>query len=80
MAGAENFDLCPEGVPGIEARLTVLHSEGAAKGRVSLPKLVELTSTVPARLFGLAPKTGSIATGSDADVVLFDPSTRWTMN
>jgi dihydropyrimidinase len=80
VAGAENFDLCPEGMPGIEPRLTILYSEGVAKGRISLPKLVELTSTAPAELFGLAPKKGSLAPGSDADIVLFDPSTRWTMS
>ena len=80
VAGAENFDLCPEGMPGIEPRLTILYSEGVAKGRISLPKLVELTSTEPARLFGLSPKKGSIEPGGDADVVLFDPSARWTMS
>ena len=80
VAGAENFDLCPEGMPGIEPRLTILYSEGVAKGRISLPKLVELTSTAPAELFGLAPKKGSLEPGSDADIVLFDPSTRWTMS
>jgi dihydropyrimidinase len=80
VVGAENFDLCPEGMPGIEPRLTILYSEGVAKGRISLPKLVELTSTAPAQLFGLAPKKGSIEPGSDADIVLFDPSARWTMS
>ena len=80
VAGAENFDLCPEGMPGIEPRLTILYSEGVAKGRISLPKLVELTSTAPAELFGLAPKKGRLAPGSDADIVLFDPSTQWTMS
>jgi dihydropyrimidinase len=80
VAGAENFELCPEGMPGIEPRLTILYSEGVAKGRISLPKLVELTSTAPAELFGLAPKKGSLAPGSDADIVLFDPSTQWTMS
>ena len=79
-AGAENFDLCPEGMPGIEARLTILYSEGVAKGRISLPRLVELVSTAPACLFGMAPRKGSLYPGADADIVLFDPSTRWTMN
>ena len=79
-AGADRFDLCPEGMPGIEPRLTLLHSEGVAKGRLSLPKMVELTSTAPARLFGLAPRKGSLAPGCDADIVLFDPSIEWTMS
>jgi dihydropyrimidinase len=78
-AGADNFDLCPEGMPGIEPRLTVLYSEGVAKERISLPRLVELTSTAPASLFGLAHKKGTIAPGYDADIVLFDPSISWTM-
>ena len=80
VAGAENFDLCPEGMPGIEPRLTVLYSEGVAKGRITLPQLVDLTSTTPARLFGLAPGKGCLMPGADADIVLFDPSVRWTMS
>jgi len=80
VAGAENFDLCPEGMPGIEPRLTVLYSEGVAKGRITLPQLVDLTSTTPARLFGLAPDKGSLTPGADADVVLFDPAVQWTMS
>ena len=54
--GAENFDKCPEGMPGIEPRLTILYSEGVTKGKISLPRLVELTATMPANLFGLAPQ------------------------
>ena len=79
MAGADNFDLCPEGMPGIEPRLTVLYSEGVAKGRITLPQLVDMVATSPARLFGFAPKKGSLIPGADADIVLFDPSVRWTM-
>ncbi len=79
VAGAENFELCPEGMPGIEPRLTILYSEGVAKGRLTLPQLVDLTSTAPAKLFGMAAK-GSLAPGADADIVLFDPSARWTMS
>ncbi len=79
-AGAENFELCPEGMPGIEPRLTLLYSEGVAKGRLSLPRMVELISTAPARLFGMAPQKGSLFPGADADIVLFDPAIRWTMN
>ena len=78
-AGAENFDLCPEGMPGIEPRLTLLYSEGVGKGRISLQKLVELTAFAPAAHFGLAPKKGTLKPGGDADIVLFDPSVRWTM-
>jgi len=53
VAGADNFDLCPEGMPGIEPRLTLLYSEGVARGRLSLPQMVDLLSTTPAELFGL---------------------------
>ncbi len=80
IAGAENFDLCPEGMPGIEPRLTVLYSEGVTKGRITLPQLVDLVATAPARLFGLAPKKGSLIPGADADIVLFDPAIEWTMS
>lgn len=79
-AGAHDFDRCPEGMPGIEPRLTILFSEGVAKGRLSLPRMVELTSTAPALLFGMAPQKGSLYPGADADIVLFDPSIEWTMN
>jgi len=80
LKGAENFELCPEGMPGIEPRLTVLYSEGVNKGRISLPRLVELTSTNPAKIFGMYPQKGCLNPGSDADIVLFDPSVKWTMN
>ncbi len=79
-AGAKDFEKCPEGMPGIEPRLTVLYSEGVAKGRISLPRLVEITSTNPARLFGMYPQKGSLNPGTDADIVLFDPSIDWTMS
>jgi dihydropyrimidinase len=78
--GAERFDLCPNGIPGIEARLCLLHSEGVVKGRISLPRFVELVAEEPARIFGLAPKKGAITVGADADIVLFDPEARWTMS
>jgi len=80
MAGADNFDLCPEGMPGIEPRLTLLYSEGVARRRLSLPQMVDLLSTAPAELFGLSPKKGSLTPGSDADIVLFDPAVEWTMS
>ena len=80
LYGAKRFDLCPNGIPGIETRLSLLYSEGVAKGRLSLPRLVELVSSTPARLFGLAPQKGTLTPGADADIVLFDPSAEWTMN
>ena len=80
LCGTDRFDKCPNGIPGIEVRLPLLYSEGVAKGRISLPRLVELISTHPALLFGLEPQKGTLAPGADADIVLFDPKTKWTMN
>ena len=80
FCGAERFDLCPNGIPGVETRLSLLHSEGVEKGRISLARWVELVAEEPARIFGLAPRKGCLDVGADADVVLFDPKARWTMN
>jgi dihydropyrimidinase len=79
LFGADRFDKCPNGIPGVEPRLSLLYSEGVAKGRLSLPRFVELIATNPARLFGLAPQKGSLTPGGDADIVLFDPMVEWTM-
>jgi dihydropyrimidinase len=80
LLGADRFDHCPNGIPGIEPRLSILFSEGVAKGRISFPKWVELVSTNPAKLFGLFPQKGNIAPGADADLVLFDPEEKWIMD
>ncbi|MFQ5851192.1 MAG: dihydropyrimidinase [Candidatus Binatia bacterium] len=72
-AGPDFTDF-PGGMPQIETRLALLHSEGVVKGRISLSQLVYLLSTGPARVFGLYPQKGAIAVGSDADLVLFDPN------
>ena len=77
--GEGRFDKVPSGMPGVEPRLTLLYTEGVKKNRIDLPKLVELTSSEPAKLFGLAQK-GSLDPGSDADIVLFDPNVEWTMS
>lgn len=79
LMGAERFDLCPNGIPGVEVRLPLLYSEGVVKGRIPLTRLVEITAAAPARLFGLAPRKGSLAPGADADVVLLDPAATWVM-
>jgi dihydropyrimidinase len=80
LYGAERFDKCPSGIPGIETRLVLLYSEGVAKGRLTLPRFVEIVSTTPASLFGLAPQKGTLYPGSDADILLFDPNAKWTMS
>jgi dihydropyrimidinase len=69
----QSFDRISNGAPGIETLLTLVYSEGVARGRISLERMVDLLSTTPARLFGLAGK-GAIEPGRDADLVLFDPS------
>jgi len=79
LYGKDRFDRCPNGIPGIEPRFQVLYSEGVARGRISLPRFVELVASEPARLFGMAPKKGSLQVGADADIVLLDPEATWTM-
>ena len=78
--GRESFSRIPNGAPGIETRLPLVYDGGVAKGRLSLNRFVDITSTTPAKLFGLFPRKGTIAVGSDADVVLFDPDERWTIS
>ena len=69
-----SFKYVPNGIPGVETRLPILFSEGVGKGRISLQRFVALTSTNPARLYGLYPQKGSIAIGADADLALWDPT------
>lgn len=70
---ADDFTRCPNGLPGVENRMTLLFSEGVMSGRITPSRFVDLTSTRPAKLFGLWPEKGSLLPGSDADLVLFDP-------
>jgi dihydropyrimidinase len=67
------FDRISNGAPGIETLLTMVYSEGVARGRITVERMVDLLSTTPARLFGFARK-GAIEKGHDADIVLFDPN------
>jgi len=78
--GNEDFSQIPNGAPGIETRLVSLYDIGVMQGRLSLNRFVQLTSTTPAKLFGLFPKKGTIAVGSDADVVIFDPNATQTIH
>ncbi|MGH7158875.1 MAG: dihydropyrimidinase [Acetobacteraceae bacterium] len=73
------FTEIPSGVPGLAARLPLAFSEGVAKGRISASEFVRLCAFNPARLFGLYPQKGTIAPGSDADLVLWDPTRRVTL-
>ncbi len=71
--GREDFSRIPNGLPGVESRFPLLYHFGVNRGRFSVNKFVALVATEPARLFGLAPEKGTIALGSDADLVIFDP-------
>lgn len=76
--GEGNFTLIPNGLPGVEERLNVMYQGGVVAGRLSLNRWVELCATNPARMFGLYPKKGTIAVGSDADIVVYDPKASFT--
>jgi dihydropyrimidinase len=71
--GRDDFTKIPNGMPGVETRLPLLYHEGVNQGRISINRFVELVATNPARLFGLYPQKGTIAIGSDADLVVWDP-------
>ena len=78
--GRGDFSKIPNGAPGIETRLSLLYDGGVVKNRISVNRFVELTSTSPAKIFGLFPKKGTIAPGSDADIVVFDPNRKLTLS
>ena len=78
--GKHDFSKIPNGHPGIEHRMELLFSEGVHKGKISLTKYVELTSTNAAKIFGMYPRKGTIAIGSDADLVIFDPNKEHTLS
>src|SRR3954470_18619429 len=78
-AGKDDFRQIPNGGPGLENRLQMIHQFGVREGRISLNRMVELLCTNPAQLFGLYPRKGTLAVGSDADVVVFDPDKRTTI-
>ncbi len=74
LMGKDDFSKIPNGHPGIETRMELLFSEGVNKGKISQNKYVEVTSTNAAKIFGMFPKKGCIAVGSDADIIIFDPN------
>ena len=78
--GKDDFTKIPNGGPGVEHRMSLIYSGGVARGRFSVNRFVELVSTTPAKLFGLYPRKGTIAVGSDADLVIFDPKRRHTIS
>ncbi len=78
--GRSDFTKIPNGAPGVETRVQLLYAGGVNSGRISINKFVDLVSTTPARLFGLYPQKGTIAVGSDADLVIFDPEAEFTIS
>jgi dihydropyrimidinase len=78
--GRADFSKIPNGGPGLENRLQMIHEFGVRPGRISLNRMVELLSTNPAKYFGLYPRKGTIAVGSDADIVVFDPERKVTIS
>ena len=78
--GRDDFSKIPNGAPGIETRMSLVHDGGVRTGKISWNRYVELTSTSPAKIFGLFPRKGTIAPGSDADVVVFDPNKKQTLS
>jgi len=78
--GKDDFTKIPNGGPGLEDRLKMIHHFGVREGRISLNRMVDLLATQPAKLFGLYPRKGTVAVGSDADLVVFDPERRETIS
>lgn len=78
--GRDDFSKIPNGAPGVEHRVPLIFNGGVVENRLSLNRFVELTSTAAAKMFGLFPKKGTIAVGSDADIVVFDPEKEQTIS
>ncbi|AWI25248.1 dihydropyrimidinase [Flavobacterium pallidum] len=80
LMGKDDFSKIPNGHPAIENRMELLFSEGVSKGKITLNKYVEVASTNAAKIFGMFPKKGTIATGSDADILILDPNEKHTLS
>jgi dihydropyrimidinase len=78
--GRDDFSKIPNGAPGVEHRVPLIYNGGVVENRLSLNRFVELTSTAAAKMFGLFPKKGTIAVGSDADIIIFDPEKEQTIS
>jgi dihydropyrimidinase len=78
--GRDDFSKIPNGGPGVENRLSLIFNGGVVPGRITLNRFVEITSTAAAKIFGLFPRKGTIAVGSDADIVVFDPRAKKTIS
>lgn len=80
LMGKDDFSKIPNGHPAIENRMELLFSEGVSKGKITLNKFVEVSSTNAAKIFGMFPRKGTIAIGSDADIVIIDPNEKHTLS
>ncbi len=80
LMGKDDFSKIPNGHPAIENRMELLYSEGVNKGRITLNKYVEVACTNAAKIFGMFPRKGTLAVGSDADIVIFDPNEKHTLS
>ena len=80
LIGKDDFSKIPNGHPAIENRMELLFSEGVNKGKISLNKYVEVTSTNSAKIFGMFPNKGTIGIGADADIIIFDPNEEHTLS
>jgi len=78
--GINDFTKIPNGGPGIENRLQLIHHHGVNSGKLTLNRFVEITSTAPARIFGMYPRKGTITPGSDADIVIWNPNADYTIS
>jgi dihydropyrimidinase len=80
ILGKDDFTKIPNGGPGIENRMQLMYHYGVNANQLSLNRFVEITSTAPARIFGMYPRKGEIAPGCDADLVLWDPGALYTIS
>jgi dihydropyrimidinase len=78
--GKDDFRKVPNGLPGVEDRVDLLHDGGVVAGRITKERWVEIISTAPARLFGLWPRKGAVTVGADADLVVYDPNRKRTIS
>ena len=78
--GKDDFSKIPNGAPGVELRLSLLYDGGVRTGKINVNRFVQLVSTAPAKMFGMFPRKGTIAVGSDADIVIFDPEETHTIS
>ena len=78
--GRDDFSKIPNGGPGVEHRMSLIYNGGVVGGRINVNRFVEIVSTASAKIFGLFPKKGTIAVGSDADIVIFDPDEEMTIS